>query len=287
MAVDSAPTMNAVSVTGLPLRMVVGVTGSIGLLVGSFLNVVIYRLPRGLSISKPRSFCPSCSHQLAWWENIPVLSWISLRGQCRACHGHISLRYPIVEAAVGLLFTVIAWHWQGTGPTAGYCCLAASMVALLMIEADGQRPSSALASVGTGCAFVLFAASAAWADDWRVLLAHLAGTILGGAALFALAIHDRAAAPLQSDGGGGLLVAGCWMGGLSIDALFVACVGGVFAFAVSAWALSRQRIAAGSRGSAATTGSGTAHGPLPRPFLLTPLTIGLATAMLASLMARA
>src|SRR5208282_1433104 len=71
--------------------------GVAGLLVGSFLNVVVYRAPLGLSVSSPRSFCPNCRHQLSWWENIPVASWVFLRARCRACHQPISARYPLVE----------------------------------------------------------------------------------------------------------------------------------------------------------------------------------------------
>ena len=76
-----------------------------GLAFGSFLNVVISRLPEGESIATPRSHCRNCDHTLAWWENLPVLSWLLLRGRCRQCQIRISLRYPLIELAVGLLWT--------------------------------------------------------------------------------------------------------------------------------------------------------------------------------------
>src|SRR5436309_15713034 len=73
--------------------------GLLGLCVGSFLNVVIYRWPRGLSIAKPaRSFCPTCNKTIAWYENIPVLSWLFLRGKCGGCGSIISAQYPLIEA---------------------------------------------------------------------------------------------------------------------------------------------------------------------------------------------
>ncbi len=78
--------------------------GLFGLCVGSFLNVVIYRVPEELSIVKPRSRCPRCGHQLAWFENIPVFSWLALRGKCRSCKAPISFRYPMIELLTGLLF---------------------------------------------------------------------------------------------------------------------------------------------------------------------------------------
>lgn len=83
---------------------------ALGLCIGSFLNVVIYRLPLGLSVSQPRwSFCPRCRSTLRWFENLPVLSWIALRGRCRSCRAPISVQYPLVEAATGLAF-LIAWR---------------------------------------------------------------------------------------------------------------------------------------------------------------------------------
>ncbi|MFW8745060.1 prepilin peptidase, partial [Mesorhizobium japonicum] len=84
----------------MPLVLLVaGLCGVLGLAVGSFLNVVVYRVPAGLSVVRPRSACPDCGHAISAWENIPVLSWILLRGRCRSCAKPISIRYPLVEVA--------------------------------------------------------------------------------------------------------------------------------------------------------------------------------------------
>jgi leader peptidase (prepilin peptidase)/N-methyltransferase len=86
----------------------------LGLCVGSFLNVCIARWPRELSVIRPRSRCPHCGHQLSWFENIPVASWLALRARCRCCDESISVIYPLGEIAVGLLWAIAVWHF---GPT--------------------------------------------------------------------------------------------------------------------------------------------------------------------------
>ena len=81
----------------------------LGLLVGSFLNVVIARVPHGQSIVRPGSRCPRCGHVLSWYENVPLLSWVALRARCRGCRAPISARYPAVELLTGLLFLAAGW----------------------------------------------------------------------------------------------------------------------------------------------------------------------------------
>lgn len=82
----------------------------IGACIGSFLNVVVWRLPRGASLSNPPSHCPNCEHRIRAWENIPIISWLCLKGRCSSCAQKISWRYPAGETATGLLFLVIFWQ---------------------------------------------------------------------------------------------------------------------------------------------------------------------------------
>src|ERR1039457_6567682 len=84
--------------------------GLLGLAFGSFLNVCLSRWPAGESVVTPRSHCRSCEHILGWWENIPLLSWLSLRGRCRGCGTWIGWRYPLVELAVSVLWAYPAWR---------------------------------------------------------------------------------------------------------------------------------------------------------------------------------
>ena len=90
------------------LALLVGYCALFGLIVGSFLNVVIYRVPRKESIVSPRSACPTCDVPIAPRDNVPILSWLYLRGRCRNCHSPISMRYPLVEAATAGLFAGVA-----------------------------------------------------------------------------------------------------------------------------------------------------------------------------------
>jgi leader peptidase (prepilin peptidase)/N-methyltransferase len=130
----------------------------LGLCIGSFLNVVIHRLPRmlergwklesaellgvkvdeaeAITLSTPRSRCPSCGHAIAWHENIPVLSWLWLRGRCSACKTRISARYPFVELLTGALFALVAWRFGPTPTALLWCGFVAVLVALAGIDWD-------------------------------------------------------------------------------------------------------------------------------------------------------
>jgi leader peptidase (prepilin peptidase) / N-methyltransferase len=143
----------------LPLEVVqAGFFGILGLLVGSFLNVVIYRLPKMMenqwavevaefkgetlpekttfNLMLPSSSCPTCSHQIQWLENIPVLSYLFLQGKCSACKTPISLRYPTIELLTGALFFYCIWRWGLTPTGMAWCGFSATLLALSMIDWD-------------------------------------------------------------------------------------------------------------------------------------------------------
>ena len=107
-----------------------------GLVVGSFLNVVIYRVPRHQSIVRPRSACPHCQHPIAERDNIPVVSWILLRGRCRNCRSPISMRYPLVELLTGVLFALTTWRVGVHLDLVAYLILVAALVALALIDLE-------------------------------------------------------------------------------------------------------------------------------------------------------
>jgi len=117
----------------LPEGLLIAVAAVLGACLGSFGNVLIYRLPRNLNVVGPRSFCPSCRHTVACYDNLPVLSWLLLRGRCRHCHAAISWRYPAVEAAGALCLVagVIRFGAEPAGLGAGVLLLLLLVVAVV------------------------------------------------------------------------------------------------------------------------------------------------------------
>ena len=109
-----------------------------GLMVGSFLNVVIHRLPLGESLLFPASRCPACERPIRPWENIPVLAYLFLRGRCAGCGVHISLRYPVIESLVGLLFMAVVLRYGASPMTLAWFVFVAGLVAAAAIDFDHQ-----------------------------------------------------------------------------------------------------------------------------------------------------
>ena len=139
----------------LPPSVVLAAAGLLGLLVGSFLNVVIHRVPAGLSLVSPGSACPACGSKVRGYDNVPVLSWLLLRGRCRRCAAPIAWRYPAVEVATALLFAATAWRFGATALTVGLLGLVAAGVALFAIDLDHRRLPFAI----TGVAGLVLAAA--------------------------------------------------------------------------------------------------------------------------------
>lgn len=171
-----------------------------GLLLGSFANVVIWRVPRKESVVSPGSHCPSCDAPIAWYDNIPVVSWLVLRGRCRACGVAISPRYPLVEAASGALFGVAALRFGLTWQAVLAAVVFWLLLVLSMIDIDHYRLPNPLVALlaGLGCVAVVlaqvieipFAPLTAEPGTWLAempVLAGLLGLIVGGGVPAAIA----------------------------------------------------------------------------------------------------
>jgi leader peptidase (prepilin peptidase) / N-methyltransferase len=155
--------------------------GLLGLLVGSFLNVVVWRVPRGESVVSPPSACPRCGSPIRPRDNVPVLSWMLLRGRCRNCGARISPRYPLVELATAVLFALTAWRLGMVWELPAYLYLAAIAVALTLIDVDVRRLPNAIVLPSYGVAAVLLLLPAVAEGEWGAYVRAL----LGGAVLFA------------------------------------------------------------------------------------------------------
>jgi leader peptidase (prepilin peptidase) / N-methyltransferase len=199
-----------------------------GLVIGSFLNVVIARLPHGRSLWAPRSSCPECGHQIAWYDNIPLLSFVALRGRCRACAARIPWRYPLVEAATAALF-LIAWIIFA-GDLAGFVIAAifvAALVAITVIDLRHQIIPDAITLPGivVGLAASIAAGRISWLDA-------VLGVLVGGGVFVVIIVVSRGGM------GGGDLKLGAMLGAfLGWQALLVALFVAVMLGGISAVAL--------------------------------------------------
>jgi leader peptidase (prepilin peptidase)/N-methyltransferase len=241
------------------------VAGVFGLLIGSFLNVVAYRVPAQISLMR-ESRCPHCDTSIKPWHNVPVLGWIALRGKCANCKAPISARYPIVEAVTGIAFAVVTW-WclvayegllgmnlpeylllpavDGIVRPAGlwalglvivaYLYFAAISIVLTLIDLDTHRLPNSIVLPGYLVSGILFTVAAWLTGEWGLLL----GAGVGMVVLYLFYFLLRAARP-GGMGGGDVKLAGVigiylgWLGwgALAVGAFAAFLYGGVFGIAL-------------------------------------------------------
>lgn len=144
-----------------------------GLILGSFLNVVIHRLPRRESLVRPGSHCPQCGADIRWYDNIPVVSWLVLRGRCRSCAVRISSRYPLVEAITGVAFALAMWRFGVTWSLLVAWAFIAAMIAIAFIDFDHMIIPDKI--VLPGAVIGLAASIALQPERWWIYLIAAAG----------------------------------------------------------------------------------------------------------------
>lgn len=204
----------------------------LGAAVGSFLNVVAYRLPQGLSLLSPASRCPHCLTPLKPWENVPVLGWLWLRGRCRTCGGAIAGRYPLVEALTALLFAGLYLCYGVSVLTLGGWVLTSWLLALALIDLDTFTLPDRLTQPGlvVGLAFYSSATWAAGRNPWDGLWQGLLGMVVGLWLLELLGLGASLILGQTALGGGDPKLAallGAWLGWKHLlVALGLACLAG-------------------------------------------------------------
>jgi leader peptidase (prepilin peptidase)/N-methyltransferase len=182
----------------VPFPVALVFVAAFGALIGSFLNVVIHRLPRDESVVFPTSRCPSCAAAIRPYDNVPVLSWLVLRGRCRACKAGINARYPAVEALTALLFVLVLLHDGVTAALLPDLIFTAALVALIFIDAEHMILPDAITLPGVGFALITRAlvpnlygveflrdsALASWPVTGLSLTNALLGALVGGGSLW-------------------------------------------------------------------------------------------------------
>ncbi|MCR2814138.1 prepilin peptidase [Microbacterium sp. zg.Y1090] len=195
MTVDIRAAVALLDGEALPTALILLVAGVLGALIGSFLNVVIWRVPRGESIVRPGSACPQCGRAIAWYDNLPVVSYLVLRGRCRHCATHISARYPLVELGTGIAFAIVVWGaLVGTYPAAILPLLlywASIGIALALIDLDHHRLPNVITLPAYIVTAVLAVAASVLLGEYGRLLTAAAGFALLGGFYLLLAVAYR------------------------------------------------------------------------------------------------
>ncbi|MDJ0510128.1 MAG: A24 family peptidase [Crocosphaera sp.] len=207
---------------------------ALGACIGSFINVVIYRLPAGLSLVYPPSRCPHCGHRLGKTENVPVLGWLWLRGRCRWCKGPISARYPAIETATGILFCLVCWQYEFTLQTLGYWVLISWLVALSMIDFDTMTLPGELTKSGLVLGFI-FQGVMGWqaSQTPEYLMSGISSAVLGIWLFDLIGLSGLIILGQQALGGGDSKLAamlGAWLGWkyLLVTSFLACAMGSIF-----------------------------------------------------------
>ena len=222
-----------------------------GLIVGSFLNVCIWRLPRSQSVVWPSSHCPSCDKPIAWYDNIPVLAWCFLKGKCRSCRAAISFRYPVVELLGGLAAFAAFSTWSGAYAAAATVIFWA-LIVVIWVDWEHQiiPDEISVGGIVAGLAFSFFFPE--WiggpgaARGWTALVGSGVGVLLGGGILYFMAVIGERIFKKEAMGGGDvklLAAVGAFLGWKGVlFTLFAGSVGGSIVGLGVKWTLKKETI---------------------------------------------
>jgi leader peptidase (prepilin peptidase)/N-methyltransferase len=209
----------------------VAIVGLLGLAIGSFLNVVIYRVPRGESITSPGSHCPRCDTAIKARHNVPVLGWLVLRGKCASCRAPISVRYPAVELGTAVLMMAITVRFGFTAQLPAYLFFAAVAITLALIDVDLRKLPNVLVVPAYVVAILLLALASLSSGEWGRLARGAAGLVVFGVVAFGFKVAWPRQLTLGDVQLAGLL--GLYLGWLSWAALAVGAAAGVLVGALA------------------------------------------------------
>jgi len=187
----------------------------LGAVVGSFLNVCIYRIPAGKSVVSPPSSCPYCGYRIRWYQNVPILSYLFLGGKCAGCRAHISLRYPAIEVLTGILFALTLYYFSFSTATLVYWIFASALVTITFIDLDHQIIPDVISLPGIVVGFVC-----SFFIPWLGWLDSFLGILLGGGTLLAIAWLYEKLAKREGMGGGDIKLLGMLGAFLGWKAIF-------------------------------------------------------------------
>jgi leader peptidase (prepilin peptidase)/N-methyltransferase len=192
----------------------------VGLAIGSFLNVVIYRLPRGKQFIKGRSVCPHCGQTIKWYQNLPLVSYLALRGRCAHCRKRISVRYPLVELLNGLGYLFFYWRYGISMELAVFAFLTSALIVIFFIDLEHQIIPDAITLPG-----MLLGLAISFAPGGLGIVPSLIGLVVGGGALYLIALLGDWLFKKESMGGGDIKMAamlGAFLGWQKVLFIFVA-----------------------------------------------------------------
>ncbi len=190
-----------------------------GLVIGSFLNVLIYRVPRKIEIGLSRSFCPSCKKAIKFYDNIPLLSYLILRGKCRQCRQPISFRYPLVELINGLIYLFYFWLYGVSGQFLIYSFVTSVLLVIFFVDIDFQIIPDVLTIPG-----IIVGLGTSFLPGGIGIISSAVGLLVGGGALYLVATLGDWLFKKESMGGGDIKMAamlGAFLGWQKVIIVFM------------------------------------------------------------------
>lgn len=196
-----------------------GLVSILGLAIGSFLNVLVYRLPRQKKFTLGRSYCPSCEARIRFYDNIPIISYLILRGKCRHCKARISIRYPLVELINAFVYVFLLWNYKLTPQFYIYAVLSSALIVIFFIDLEFQIIPDVLTLPG-----MVIGLAVSFVPGGIGIVSSIIGLLAGGGILYLVAVFGDKLFKKESMGGGDIKMAamlGAFLGWQKVILIFM------------------------------------------------------------------